>query len=423
MSSKPGIIIVGCALGAFAVACSGSSPSASPPTDTRVGDTDSGAGTAAQLNDLSILFPLAHTSSEYATGYLSPSSSGARGELLPRALYDATSGIFGSAGDQMPAPYANFRVVSMRVDPCFAELAPSPHGDGCKNQIRLVVQELKLDGSGASAFDSAIHLFYDLTREELAGVVRALVALRASNSSGERLGALAPHPIMVKQGLTGAMAAGVRALILSVAGKDNLSRITFMSGNAGSRWNFGTQDPPWIFEGYDVQAAGLVPMAIPTLPPDNGNLQFLIFSFTPALKGQAVSATASADKLDPFFDPSSATVSLTPAQRAATYDSLLKIENPTTHSANTIDCVSCHIAHPLAKLVAEPKFSFSPTGNPRNFVPDGVSVLPNEMSATFDDAGRLNVHAFSYDGTRPGISQRTVNETAAIVAYVNAFAR
>jgi hypothetical protein len=39
--------------------------------------------------------------------------------------------------------------------------------------------------------------------------------------------------------------------------------------------------------------------------------------------------------------------------------------------------------------------------------------------ASFDTTTQLNLHAFSYNGTSPGISQRTVNEAAAIVAYVN----
>ena len=41
------------------------------------------------------------------------------------------------------------------------------------------------------------------------------------------------------------------------------------------------------------------------------------------------------------------------------------------------------------------------------------------MKSTFTTANGLNVHAFSYRGTEAGISQRTVNEAAAIVQYMN----
>jgi hypothetical protein len=33
--------------------------------------------------------------------------------------------------------------------------------------------------------------------------------------------------------------------------------------------------------------------------------------------------------------------------------------------------------------------------------------------------GALNIHAFSYFGTTPGIDQRVINETAAVVEYLN----
>ena len=39
----------------------------------------------AQLNDVSILFPIAATDAELSTGYLQASSSGAKGVLLGRA--------------------------------------------------------------------------------------------------------------------------------------------------------------------------------------------------------------------------------------------------------------------------------------------------------------------------------------------------
>jgi hypothetical protein len=45
------------------------------------------------------------------------------------------------------------------------------------------------------------------------------------------------------------------------------------------------------------------------------------------------------------------------------------------------------------------------------------------MAATFravDAPFGLNIHVFSYVGTSPTISQRVVNETAAVVEYLNA---
>ena len=75
------------------------------------------------------------------------------------------------------------------------------------------------DAGAPVAFDSALHVFYNLTRGEfLALFAEALVDLRVANANGEAAGPLAPHPIMARQGLGGSMAKGVEQLILLYAG-------------------------------------------------------------------------------------------------------------------------------------------------------------------------------------------------------------
>jgi hypothetical protein len=387
--------------------------------DAHADARDSGASDAGavdlQLSDVAILFPLAKSAAELRAGFLSGTSAGARGPLFPENVYNATGKITGtgpaSVGGTGSAPFANLRVVAMRVDPCFAALSPSPHGDGCKNQLRLVFQELM--GDGAEAFDSALHVFYAITREELTALTRAIASERQRSAGAERLGGLRPHPVMVRQGLTGAMATAVRGLILQYAGSQNLTRVTTMSSsNAGFNWSFA---------GFDIQnvaAATLVPMRIPTLPTGSDTSQLFFRGFGREPQGNASPATTSSDNLMAFGNVDTATA-LTAAQRGAAYDALLRVENPTKHSPDTIDCVSCHLATPGAKLVAEPKFGLSRAGNVNAFAPDGTFVRTSEMTPSFDDAGTLNVHAFSYNGNRPGINQRTVNEAAAVVHYLS----
>ena len=73
----------------------------------------------------------------------------------------------------------------------------------------------------------------------------------------------------------------------------------------------------------------------------------------------------------------------------------------------------------MSHLIAAPQFGMVESDAPGAFAADGTYVLASEMSPTFDPAGAFDVHAFSYVGTAPGINQRTVNETAAIVAYLD----
>ena len=101
--------------------------------------------TELQLNDVSLLFPLPQTEQELADGLLTMSAQGARGKLLRESLYSNVDDIFGSqvrpgVGGRPVAPYANLRVVALRLDPCFGTLEPPDSGAGCQNQLRWVVQ-------------------------------------------------------------------------------------------------------------------------------------------------------------------------------------------------------------------------------------------------------------------------------------------
>ena len=75
-----------------------------------------------------------------------------------------------------------------------------------------------------------------------------------------------------------------------------------------------------------------------------------------------------------------------------------------------------------------PLFSLNDRTSPLAFQPDSAFVTAADMAPSDElDAGVPNgdliIHAFSYFGQVPGISQRVVNETAAIVDYLNELPR
>jgi hypothetical protein len=76
------------------------------------------------------------------------------------------------------------------------------------------------------------------------------------------------------------------------------------------------------------------------------------------------------------------------------------------------------VAIPARKLVAEGIYGLSATGDANAF-DDPSSVASADMAATVDDT-QVSLHAFSYAGTHAAISQRTVNEAAAVVEYLTA---
>jgi hypothetical protein len=331
--------------------------------------------TVARMNDVSILFPLPASADELGL-LLAPSASGSRGVLFPSDLY-ASEPIPFARGGPTPTtyvPYGDLRVVAMRIDPCFASLAPDPHGVGCTAQLRLVFQRVTELNDAAFADDSAMHLFYDLARDEFLALARALVALRIANDQGDELGPLAPHPIMVRQGLGGVMSQGVQSLILQYAGEQNLVRMA--QADLVVDPDLGGWDMSVFDLGNTPDAA--IPRAIPSIADVDGGSIFVegvlapLFPSPSSTFGYSVrfsSITTSADNISPLGNGDAGGLAV--PDRQAALDALARVENPRDNSADTIDCLGCHMAAP-------------------------------------------------YLGARPQISQRVVNETAAVVEYLNA---
>jgi hypothetical protein len=425
---------------------------ARPPSESGLADAPhqtadgSGPNLAADgsvpvtMNDVSILFPLPTTKAD-VDNLLAATATGDRGPLLPDPLYLSTGMIQGSttpiddAGFSLAA-YGDLRVVAARLDPCFASTDPDPHGVGCMAQLRLIFQQVTWTVNGADAnaeaFDSALHAFYSLTRSELYALARALVDLRVANTHGDVLGPLAPHPIMVRQGLGGTMSKGVQKLIVQYAGGQNLVRLAQLSSNIG-----GVSFPPgsWTLTAFDVPDGGTTatPRSIPALatsadggpvtsqalvegeflavgPPEGGQNIFSV-DFLPQPTGTDSFAILDNDRPD----------SLSPSMSQAALDNLVRVENPADDTVNTIDCGSCHVVTQTEQYIGMPVFSFDDTTSPFAFSPDGTFVTSADMAVPPPTNGLLNIHAFSYFNQTPGINRRVANETAAVVEYLNQY--
>ncbi|MEO8902185.1 MAG: hypothetical protein ABI488_09910 [Polyangiaceae bacterium] len=379
------------------------------------------------MNDVSILFPLG-TSSDYAAGHLRADSPGSRGVLFPASVFQKVS-IAGSAsgtgiGGPMTAPYANMRVVSLRLDPCFAELLPTPTKSTCRNQLRLVFQELQASTTGVSAFDSGVHALYSITRSELLAIVNEIVRLREANG-GQGKGPLGPHPLMVTQGLTGSFSTALQKLILQYVGEQNLVRATAMTNeNAGFQWSFF---------GFDVSGANLTtaPITIATLTATASadatkETFFRGFQTSTDPVGSFIPKPTAPDDFTVLADAKTA-LALPVADQTKLKTGLARVDNPTLFTPDTVDCARCHTASPLGQNVARDRLHLSETDDEEAFQPDGHWVTTAEMkatdfsfgSATNPDIPAVNVHAFSYATKLPSVNQRTVNETAAVVRFLN----
>ncbi len=396
---------------------------AAPESDDEA-DTSEAAATSdlrpelAQVNDVSILFPLAKSRAAFDRGYLTPASTGNGGAILPKTIYERAFGPPGTLqiGGTPAAPaLANLKLVAVRFDPCFAERSATPDESTCKNQMRLVFQTLKLQGNATVAADDAVHVFYSISRAQLKAAVEKMVALRRRVAGDRRLGALGPHPLLKTSSgdLDVNVAAEVNALVTSLAGPSNLVQFTQFAPSG--------LDTTWNFSGFDVRKNA--PMEIPTLPADDNKHVAFFAGFTEGqLEGDPAFVPASrapaADNMQALGNRFTANAAGAEGRRRA-FEALLRLENPAMHTPDTIDCASCHAVEPARKLVGAKHFASEMSQARGAFRADPQWVPAADVEVATQAESGVNVHMFSYKGAVPSVHRRTINESAAIVAHLN----
>ncbi|MEO9232745.1 MAG: hypothetical protein ABI421_05400 [Polyangiaceae bacterium] len=410
LQSKRSLLGAALLLAALVPACAVDASSDDDTTSADVKRTP----TTVQMNDVSILYPLA-TSASDIDNYLSPTSKGAGGQMLPSKIFDAiATQVQGIDG----APQIDdLHVIAARLDPCFAQIGPVTDPSSCSHMIRLVYQSVMAGttkGAPVTVADSGFHVFYSLTADQFDAALKEIVNLRVANSDGKDLGALTVHPIMKSQGLSGAYAQGLNAIIQKYAGAGNIIKITGFLGvfSQHTSWNFAASD---VANGKPTvdKIASLADDAVEqtvslgTAPTDLIQLGFL--------------QTTTNDNVQPLL--TAVVQDDTDAVRQAAFDSALRVENPNFNSPNTIDCASCHTAEIARQLIGQDFFKLSTSGDANAFVSNSKYVTKTDTTTKYlakqPNGLAVNLHAFSYDGTDPMIILRVINETAAIVAALN----
>lgn len=344
------------------------------------------------LNDVSWLVPLPAPSEQSVL--LGLDSRGARGPLLPGTLYDALPGLIEM--EDRAVTFPKYRVISIRVDPCF----PASASGGCLKQLRLVAQPLIIENLQTSTEDGAIHLFYELNEADWTDVRATLDSLRTQANGATSGKPLDIHPVMLSEGLRGAYATALHAMVLRLCGQQNLKRVAFM--------RLVQKDVAWRFGAMNVENGALVADAIPRLNnnvveqgvQEFGNTDFRSGELQPEAIGDSFPTLLSESELrltdQRTFD------------RAVT--AALRIEHPARSNPKTMDCGSCHTAsrslrnakkeRPVDVSAHEDRFVANPRFNLQRV--DGAGDDPRAM------------RAFGYFGRLSALSQRTINETAEI---------
>lgn len=367
-------------------------------------DADAAAETlSAHPLDTAILFPLPETAAVDAL--LRTDAAGARGALLPQYAVDSLPAL-GSGKNSELVPL--LRVVSANIDPCFPSgvdgKVDDKGGSLCRKQIRLVFEPVRADATGRLTTDDVtVHTFYEMDAPTFERMTRALIRARGATPLGD--GAIDVHPIMKAEGPAGAFAKRVQEIFLEYAGASNLVKVTFLGLRGGGiGWQMG---------GVDFAGTKATDMTVPettvtreelTNADTNGNFDAAVDPPTKFSKGLGVllesadATKASAEEIERAF-------------RQA-----LQIDNPDTElHPGTVDCASCHLATPVSLWVERNRGLRAADfperyANPRWNLENRSQTKENTQS----------FRCFGYYGRAVSISQRTVNEAAAVADFINA---
>jgi len=336
------------------------------------------------LEDVSILYPLPE-------GRAVDALIAADG-IVPRDLVLRMPPLV--PGEAPGDTYEWLRVVAVRFDPCFGA---APGDSACRAQMRLVLQPAgkTTDLATIVMADAAVHVFYELA--DFGAVAKKLAAMA---------GAHAPRPLGVNttlkaQGLDGPYARDLRALVQDEAARGRLSRVTFMALlGQGNKWEFG---------GFDVANDAVTDLAI---PGTSSSRESMLLNKSPRNFAKTISPDAAPEPSATLLFDSFGALSADEEALAGAYEAALRIEDPRAHSPSDVDCVMCHT---IGSSRAWADLTLLPQKTSSAFAAPGFDL--SRTSSVAADPGVLR--AFGYFDIVPAVSQRTVNESAAVASWVS----
>jgi len=355
------------------------------------------------LNDVSILYPL--PDSKNWNQLWNGETIGAQGSLMPLSYLKNVPQLVSQSTN--PTLYPDIKVLGVRIDPCFHE-GPAPVK--CRAQVRLIWQPLKLEQEITSTFDASLHSFYEISEEEFKSLLTELTELKKTKVTKNDFLPLGVNPYIKQEGLNGSYDQALRNILLKYIGEKNLSRITFMQ--------LFMNEKVWFFGGFDFKNTVATPIQIARI---NQPIQafsntvstdrpfWFVGGISPAPEGEENLKILVKDSR--VIAPQQDEIAIKAAVRAA-----FRFENPDIHNPGTVDCASCHVAQP-AKTWAMRQYPW--------FQLDVI----NQQDAYVSDRDLRNlspmqphtniVRAFGYFMNRPFVAQRTINETASVINYIN----
>jgi hypothetical protein len=384
---------------------------------------------AWDLNDVTILYPLPspqEQDSSFMISPVDPESGAVHLDTSNDALFAA--GYIYANTETLGLEFITrqLRVVGVRIDPCFRD----QFIDECKRQIRFSWQPVVLFKDHWVTLDSAVHTFYTLNENEWSSLIGELQNLEAPYSALTRAQPLQPHPALVKEGLAGSFAKGLRKILSKYATTSHITRAASTKVNGVAHDN-GDPGDLWDFAMGELNAQGMLTQAF--IP----NVLHGVAGENPVFETVGNSSQDGMD-FQPYHNPATEGPSTTSPLKKGTenilklfmgpissrdaahlYRSALRLQQPGIHLPGTTDCVSCH-ASTSAKVVLGQQLD----ENTRNKI--DKSILSQWSGSRFNlentsvkQGDTRIMRALGYAGTDPAISWRVIYESAHAADQMN----
>ncbi len=336
------------------------------------------------LNDVTFLLPL----ESLDAGSPFPAASA----LLPLASFTRLT----TAEPVVTTSLDRLRLVAFRFDLC-DRATPTPCADDADASLRLVLQPVF--ATPPLVEDIALHAVFPIPRVEVPAVVDELRAL-AAQQDVPRSAALTVNAAFLADR---DYRAKLGAFVGRYARAEHLQRLTLFGQE--------TQHAAlvWIFRGEELGQGSLQPITI--FGVDAGSQEVLLFG------GDSYQVTPLADAppgfsravMEPDFRNSS------PGAQRESVQGLLAVDNPTLHTSQTAQCVSCHLSTTLLAPRA------TDAGLDVTALPERYTAAPFDLSPSGPQTARSRtLRALGYFGSTALVSQRVINETAHVLGEVEA---
>ncbi len=301
-------------------------------------------------------------------------------EIIPFSSFDRLT----SASPRVQTDLSRLRVLAARFDIC-DRATPTPCAADADGVFRLVLQPVF--GAPPRVEDVTFHAFFAVPRAEVPQVVDELRELaELQNVPLESALRVNTADAIWRQRLV--------QLITRYAKSARMHRLTL----------FGQESDRaaliWIFRGEERAPNTLGPIEIPGIATTSQEV--LLFG------GDSYVVTPVADFPSGFSRAvmESTFRNATAAQQLESVRSLLAIDNPSLHTANTVQCASCHLVTTLLQPRAADA-GIDVTAQPESFGSSTFDLTPlGAQSTRF-----RTLRALGYFNETPLISQRVINET------------